>query len=119
MTTAAAVRSQMTHRSAVERDQAGTDAEGNPQAPAWAVHIAALACWVWPRGVREEVEDDRMIVVEDLRALVPRGTDIRESDRIAQVTDRRGQTVHTGPLDVRGVIDHGTHLELVLEAVRS
>lgn len=116
MTSAAATRSSMTQRCAVERDGAATDDEGNPAAPAWSSHIASLSCrFFHGTAEREVIDSDRSVVVEDSRMYVPLGTDITEADRINGVTDRLGNAIHSGLFNIRAVTRRATHLELLLQ----
>lgn len=113
-----ATRLSLKHRCTVQRDSklATDDGWGNPQTPVWAAHISDLACRAWSSGAREPVDSDRTVVIEDLRLIVPLGTDVTEKDRIGDVTDR-GSTILPGPMGVEAILYRPTHLELVLVAV--
>jgi len=115
--TRAAVRSRMTHRCTIERDGAGSDAEGNPATPAWATHLSAQPCFYWSASEVEAVDVTRTAVVEDGRLLLPKGTDVTERDRVNGITDRLGNAVRSGVLNIRAVVSYGTHLELVVQGV--
>lgn len=110
-------RSRMTYRALVERiDKPNTDPWGGG-APSWSTHYAALPCYPWSRVKREAVDADRSAVVEDLRMIVPVGTDITEADRVNGITDRLGATHLPGLYNVRAVQVRATHKEVALEAV--
>lgn len=115
----------MTMRARVQRQlvNAGAgdvDDYGNP-APAsdtvWETKIDGLACWFWSTNEREAVGPDATKVVEDLRMIVPRGSDIAEQDRVLAITDRMGAIVRQGPLGIDSVVSHRDHLELVLVGI--
>lgn len=109
-------RSTMTLRCQVERDAAGVDVEGNPAAANWQQHIASLACRFWNTTSEREIADgDRIVVGEDLRLLVPVGTDVLERDRVVNVVDRLGASILPGALNIRAVVRRTHHLELTLQ----
>lgn len=107
----------MTMRAVVERGTSSTDDYNNPDSPTWTMHLAALACWLWTGTEREVFDTRKTAVTEDIVMIVPKGTDITESDRIASVADRRGVTIHPGVLTISTVINRREHLELVLQGV--
>lgn len=107
----------MRHRADVQRDAAaGADDWNNAPAPNWQAHLSGVRCFVWSRTRRERVDDEKTAVIEDLRCMMPIGTDVTERDRIAVVKDRAGAQLY-GLMTIEGVQRHGTHLELALEAV--
>lgn len=110
-------RQHMTMRALIERGTTVTDEYGNPGAPTWASHIASLACWLYSRVEREVMDTRKTAVVEDLRMLIPRGSDVRESDRINGVTDRRGSIIHAGVLLIESVVRRVDHLELAVRKI--
>ena len=113
-----AARRQMTMRATVYRDtQDGTDDYGNPQPPDWTEHLTDVPCWVWSTNTRVGVAEERTVLVEDHRAIVPRGTDIQEGDRITAVTDRRDATIDDRTMSVDGIQWRKSHIELQLEVV--
>ncbi len=107
----------MTHRCTIERRAAGAaDAWG--QVPSeWETHLTNVRCRTWADAGREIVEGTTTVtVVEDVRVIVPLGTDVTEADRIASIT-YRGGTAQAGPLGIRAVLARPDHLELVLVRV--
>lgn len=100
-------------RCTIERATATTDTWNVPGTPTWASHLSDVRCRLFAKSGRERTDEDTNVVVEDFRLLVPLGTDVTESDRIASVT-RRGVTVLEGPLGIRSVLPRQSHLELVL-----
>lgn len=112
-----AARQRMTQRALVQRATSVTDDYGNPGSATWATHIASLACWLWSQVEREVLDTRKSAVVEDLRMIVPSGTDITEKDRINGVTDRRGDVVRAGILVIESVVNRRSHLELVVRGV--
>ena len=110
----------MTQRVTVERATSpGTDDWGNPQPVTWATLTAALPCWLWSTLRRELIGPDATKVVEDLRAIVPAGTDVRESDRLRDVVEQSGTVYRAGVMRIESVATHRDHLELSLRAIES
>ena len=112
--------SQMRHRAEIERDGAsGTTDWNTAPSPSWASHLIGVKCFVWtnPRGRQEHVDTDKTAVIEDLRCVMPLATDVTEQDRIADIKDRRGVIILSGPLRIEGVYRMHTHIELMLEKV--
>jgi len=104
------------HRTTVQRDAsvAGTPNDwGTPQAPDWQNHLTDVPCLGWTNTGREQIDATTSVVVEDMRCIVPLGTDVSELDRLSDVT-YRGEVVISGPVGVRAVVVRRDHLELVL-----
>lgn len=112
-------RARMTMRAEVERNAAaGTDPYGQPLPADYQPLHAALACFVWNRQAREVVDDDKTAVVEDLRALFPKGADIAVTDEIVAVKDRQGNVLFPGRLRIDAVPQYKhRHQEAVLKRV--
>lgn len=108
-----AAGSRMVHRCQLQRDANA----GIADSPNFQNLGAAVPCYLWTSAGREAESTGQVTVVEDLRALIPLGTDITVTDRIATVVDRLGQTVDAGPLTVEAVLRRNDHLELVLQGV--
>ncbi len=110
--------SQMRQRAEIERDGAtGTTDWNSLPTPSWASHLIGVKCFVWSKSRREKVDDDKTAVIEDLRCIMPLGTDVTERDRIVSIEDRSGTTLLSGPLVIEGVQRVHTHLELTLQRV--
>lgn len=113
-------RATMTHRALVERGvSVGTDDFGHPNPPAWDTHIASLPCRLWTKSEREIADGNKLVILAVHKLLVPLNTDITESDRIASIKDRLGNTLVGNLMLIRSVIRKETHLELDLEEVSS
>jgi hypothetical protein len=109
-----ASRLSLTHRTTVQRDvQAGTNAWGGKGTPEFQDHLTDLACRYWVETGHEQTDATSQVVVEDMRLIVPIGTDITEKDRLGDITSR-GTTIVTGPVGIRAVLAMDDHLELVL-----
>ncbi|MDA2936832.1 hypothetical protein MYX75_01030 [Acidobacteria bacterium AH-259-A15] len=107
----------MTHRADLERDTAsGADAWGNAPIPTFTA-LATVKCFTWSRTRRERIDEDKTVVIEDMRTIMPLGTDVTEKDRIASIKDRAGTTIFSGPLGIAAVQKHRTHLELTLDRI--
>ena len=110
----------MTQRTTLERNTPAADQYGPAGTPNWAVAIANLACWLYSphKAAVSEILDTRKVAsVEDLRMLVPRGTDVTEKDRFNVVTDRRGRVIRAGLLAIEEVVFRHDHLELAVRSV--
>lgn len=105
----------MVHRASLQRNMTtGTDRLGQPAAPSWST-VEELACRAWNRR-REAVRDgEKVVTVQSLRAAFPKDADIREGDRLASITNRRGTVLYAGPLQVEEIVWQPTHLECHLE----
>ena len=102
----------MVHRAVVQRDTAtGTGDWNTAPAPTWAAHLAAAKCFAWSNAGREVVDKDKTVVVEDIKAIFPLGTDITEKDRISNITDRKSVVLFGGPMGVDKIQRHVSHLE--------
>lgn len=116
MSTSAAVRQRMTHRALVERDgQTAVDGYGAGGVPAWQTHIAVLPCFFYveqTRTANDEIVQRGITVQENLRMIVPLGTDITERDRINGVSKRDGTAVYAEVMNVLSVTPHHDHLEV-------
>jgi hypothetical protein len=115
----------MTMRARVEQLAIGvagaTDDWGNPE-PAttlWELKIDALPCWFWTTAEREPTGPDSTKVVEDMRMIIPRGSAVKERDRINGVVDRLGNPIREGLLMIESVTNHRDHIELTLIGITS
>lgn len=109
-------RVSLIHRCTIERNgnAAASDAWGGPLAPGWESHLVDVPCRAWATAGHEAVTDGTtVVVVEDVRLMLPLRTDVTERDRVASITSR-GQTTQAGPLGIRAVLTHQDHIELVL-----
>lgn len=110
-----AVVSRMIHRAAIERNTGTlTDDYGHPAPPTWTA-LNTVKCFANSRAKREVVDGDKIVTVEDLRLMVPLGTDVTEKDRVSNITDAKGTTIIPGPLDVEAVQWKQAYLDVLLE----
>lgn len=110
----ASTRLSLIHRATIQRAATTTDTWGNPAgSPVWSDHLSGLVCRLWAAAGREAVDPTTVAVVEDLRLIVPLGTDVTEQDRVGAVTFR-GSQILAGPTSIRAVLHNDDHLELVL-----
>lgn len=105
----------MTMRAAIERGTTAPDEYGQPGPASWAA-LATVPCWLFSQ-VEREVMGTKTAVVEDLRMLVPRGTDVTELDRINGVVDRRGISVRAGILVIESVVRRADHRALSVRGI--
>lgn len=107
--------SKMVHLAVVQRDTAtGTGDWNTDKAPTWTAHLAAAKCFAWSNAGREVVDVVKTVVVEDIKAIFPLGTDITEKDRITDITDRKSVVLFGGPMGIEKIQRHASHLEASL-----
>jgi hypothetical protein len=104
----------MTMRCQLERDSLA----GHSDEKRFTALGSAVACRLWSIAGREAVGEDKTTVVEDLRAIVPLGTDVTVLDQIHGITDRAGNSIDSRVLEVQSLLSKKDHIELILE-VRS
>lgn len=94
----------MTMRAVVERNT--TPYFGQPNTVStWVVLHTALPCMIAYQGDGETrlVFDNRLPITAHIAVMVPIDTDIKTSDKIVDIQDRRGVSHVPRPLWVRGV----------------
>lgn len=113
-------RGAMTMRAVVSRSPTQTDDDwGRPGPPVHAATGDSIPCRAWSKRRVEVRDDGKEIVVEDLRAIVPKAADIQEGDRLV-IQDRLGAVLFGGPVAVRSSARKGqsasvaSHRELML-----
>ena len=111
-------RTAMRHRCTTQRNQAPADEWGAPGPPDWQPNLSDQPCHAWLDAARRVIGPDQDVMVVDIRLLMPLGSDVKESDRVAQVTDRLGTTtVVAGPLLIDTIGQRKDHLVLLLKEV--
>ena len=76
-----------------------------------------LPCYVQPRVERKVSDSGRFFSVVTYRMLAPKDANLRDEDRITEVTNRRGIALFEDTLRVVGQpVNRETHLEATLEA---
>jgi len=108
----------MKMRAQFERDGAtGVDGYNNPVTPVFANHLQPIPCYVWTSSRPEIIDGVKTAMVEDIRAIIPKGIDVTEKDRVASIRDRRGSVLYSGPILIESVIRQDAHLELKLNRI--
>lgn len=110
-------RQAMRQRADIERDASGSDDWGGQGSPDWQPHLAGVPCHFWTAQGRAVVNGQETAVIEDLRLLLPLGTDIASTDRIGRITDRLGVPIVDGPLLVEAVVQRADHLVALVKEV--
>jgi len=109
-------------RAYVQRDSAtGEDAIGGKPVASWGA-LKTVPCFAWIKTEREPSDGNKTAVISDFRAIMPKGTDVTEIDRLEKITDRLGVTLHAGPIVIESVEEvhvgsRPSHLELMLRRV--
>lgn len=109
----------MTMRATVTRDSTpGKGDWGTPKA-AKLVEVGVVPCRAFSKQRRDVDDSGKSAVVEDLRAIVPVGADVKENDRLV-IRDRSGALQFDGPVLVEAMVPRGgsgsraNHSELML-----
>ncbi len=105
----------MTMRANIERNaDTATDADGHPEKPNFQEHNQ-IPCRVFSKMRREVTDEEKIVMIEDLRGRFQRDADLTEDDRILSVVDRQNNVLFAGPLAIRALIRRRTYVEAVLE----
>lgn len=113
----ASTRLSLTHLCTIERNtNAGADGWGDPGVPTFATLAANVPCRVGVNAGQEVVDATTTAVIQDMRLILPPGTDVTELDLIGDIT-YRGATIVSGPVGIRSVLWRQDHIELVLKQV--
>jgi len=114
MTVASRARTRMTMRANVERNQtATTNPYGHGDAPTWSA-LATIPCRVWTRTKRQVVDEEKTVIVEEIRAIFPLDADVASGDRLAKITDRQEAVLYAGPLSIDHIERRDDHVEALL-----
>ncbi len=106
----------MTMRAIQKRNtQATADLYGQPDPESLTTVNAALPCYVWSKSTSRTQDGDKTATIEEIRAMVPKGTDLQPGDILESVADRLGTVIFAGPLIVQGPQPRLTHLEARLK----
>ena len=109
----------MTMRADIERNSAsGDDAYGSPIKPVFGF-VGNQSCYVYSKQRREVVDGDKTAMVEDMRALFPFGSWIKEGDEISNITDRQSVVTMPGRFQIETIQPKRRHLEVGLLRVQS
>ena len=107
------VRSRMTMRATIERNEAGTDAYGQPGPPDWKAIAVDVPCYAWSEGKRMRIGDEKTVVLDGPGMVLSLGTDVTEKDRIRSVSDRLDAELFD-TMYIDAVARRRDHLELRL-----
>lgn len=115
MTVASRARTMFKHRATIERDANAdtTDNYGNRVAPDFQT-LSVLPCRFWSRNRRHVVDGDKDAAVEEMFCSFALDADITEHDRIANIKDRQGATLVSGPLTIETLQYKHTHSEAAI-----
>ena len=99
-----------------ERDTGGDDPYGGGEE--WTQVLASHRCLWWVASGREQISDDRSVVLADEHLILDHGADIIDGDRVIKVTDDVGRIVFDGQNRIVEHVAHGRqHLDCSLRAV--
>lgn len=111
-------RQAMIDRAVIETNTntaAGPD--GLPGIPSWLESSEKISCRYYTKVKRQVIDGNKLALVEDLRLLLPKGTAIAETQRIARIENRLGATIATGPFKIETIQERRTYLEAQLMRV--
>ena len=112
------VRQTMTYRAVIERNTVAGSTQWNQKpTPDWTTHLAACPCRVWYADGREVADGGKVVSVDQLKMIVPLGTDVTPADRLGDVSDRLGNVLFAGPVRIASVRRRRDHLAVKLEVV--
>ena len=112
-------RSRMTMRAVYQSNlTTAKDDYGQPDVPSWQTQ-EKIPCYAWTRAKRVAIDADKTAIIEDFRAIVPRGTSITDENRFLNITDRQDVEIFAGPIRIQTIQVKLTHLELTLKTVDS
>lgn len=106
------------HRCSILTPSPDVDGYGDRTGPDWVTSAANIACRAWVTGSVEAANDDRTVILEDRRISVPLSVTVTGSDRVDEVKDKHGTIIFDGPMEVKGVLRHTDHVELMVSRVR-
>jgi hypothetical protein len=99
----------MTMRATVSRNTTTADNDwGTPALPSFVeVSTGLVPICVWSVSKEDKSDSSKGAFIEQILALIPKGADIVERDRLV-ITDRRGQEQYEGPLYVKAKMRVGS-----------
>lgn len=112
----------MTMRATVTRNltsEENTDPDGQPTAGEGFDELGVIPCWAWSKMRRDKDDAGKNAVIEDMRANVPVGSDVKNGDQL-EIVDRLGELQFDGPVFVQaaarksGSGSRANHVELML-----
>ena len=98
----------MTHKLYLQRNQASTDAYGQPEPADWQT-LSTVKGHVWVDSEDTTHRELGSVVAGRYKGMVPLGTDVTERDRVLKVEDRAGNELF-GVLYIDAVSRRSTHL---------
>jgi hypothetical protein len=110
-----AARSRMKYRVTIERDYA-TDVDGFGQKHGDWRELCTVACHAWAgsSGGKHTSAGEARTVTSDMPGMiVPKGTDVKTTDRVQQILDRAGNVILPA-MGIDAVLPRITHLEFRL-----
>jgi hypothetical protein len=113
------IAGRLTMRALLERNVAvASDSWGQPVAADFQSTGDPLPCFVYSDSSSEIQDGEKIAMLEQLRAMFALGADIQADDEIASITDRQGDEIIPGRLQVIGPVQRKhTHLELGLRRI--
>ncbi len=102
-------------RANIQRNQdTADDAYGHPEKPNFQEHNQ-IPCRVFSKMRREVIDEEKIVMIEDLRGRFHSDVDLTEDDRILSVVDRQNKVLFAGPLAILALVRRRTYTEAVLE----
>lgn len=112
-------RTAMVHRCDITRDAGRTltDPWGDQGQPDFVPYLTGVSCYFWYGGSRTVMDGSRQLEIADLNLVLPLGTAVTADDQIAQVLDRRGRVVKSGPMRIDSLGSRSEHMVASLTEV--
>ncbi len=109
----------MGSRCDLERDasQGQADAYGETPPASWQAHLVDVPCAYWQAEGDTQMSEGREVVIEARTLALPRGTDVRESDRVLNIRAEDGTVREAGPLRIDAVNERATWVEVSVTEV--
>ncbi len=105
----------MTMRANIQRNaDTETDGYGHPEKPNFETHNQ-IPCRVFSKMRKQFTDEEKVIMIEDLRGRFHSDADLTEDDRILSVVDRQNNVLFAGPLAIKALIRRKTYTEALLE----
>lgn len=110
------VRSRMRYRAIIQRDNNVDDYYGSSGAPSWQNHLIDQPCHAYNKNASSAGGTNYNSEIVPAAnyypvMMVPLDTDIKETDRVFEIKDKRGNSIF-GLMDIVAVVKRIDHIEV-------